>query len=199
MLDTVFHQWDPKFRGTRLGFGPATFWGGGCVLFSIVHAARACGASPALDPLHANEMLRKAKAFDRDELRIHDAAPVFGMEAPLDERYPKVGEARPDDDGLSDALINCEGFALLRVHLFVEGVDRGGHTVFAHDAIALEGGALELEVADSASAKGCERIAWPDLTGDVRWTDKLAYRYRVVSVRPIRRKAQLPSAAPSTP
>lgn len=189
MLDTIFHQWDPKFRGTTLGYGPSKFWGGGCVLFALVHAARVTGASPALDPLVANEMLRKAKAFDGDELRIHDAAPVFGMEAPLEERYPKVGETRPDDDKLTDALVNCSGLALLRVRLFTAaGEVGGGHTVLAHDAVALEGGALELEVADSAAAKGRERLAWPDLTGKIRWTESLVYEYRVVSARPIRRK-----------
>lgn len=186
MLDTVFHQWDRRWRSLTLGHGPSKFWGGACVMFSVMHAARAMGTSPALDPAHANELFRVGRCFDGDELRIHDAAALVGLEAPLEERVAGA----PGDDKIADAI--AEAFAL---GMAILGVDDDGdgkvnHTVLAHDVAALEGGALDLDIADSAALNGRERIAWPDLIGHVRWENEPApaKRYRVIVVRPIRKK-----------
>lgn len=180
------YQADGRWSSIRLGGGPSTIGRGGCLLTCLTMAARILGTRPGLIPPHANKAFQDAKAFDGDLLRIHDAAPVLGLLAPLSERV--VGH--PGDTQIKDCVrdaLGVDGLAIMHVDhdaTRIGGDASGDHFILAR---LIQGGAF-LVCLDPAV--GRVSLTWPELEGVAVWGKNDRRVYRVVGVRPIRRVPQ---------
>ena len=133
MSGAVLWQNDPRWGKETLLDGPGRIGAYGCVLLSLVHAARRWGDRPGLSPVRLNAMAREVGACDRDRLIVHEAAPLVGLEAPLAERVEGTAEKpAPHEDilrAIEKALADPDGGALLRVA--TDGGTKGRHTILA--------------------------------------------------------------------
>jgi hypothetical protein len=180
-------QNDRRWGSIKLGDGDATIGGAGCVLVALVEAARFLETRPAgLLPPHANEQARQAHAFYESQLIVHQAAPLFGLTAPLAERVQAgTGVTAKDLATALEGVLADGGVAMLRV-----AHDKGEHTVLCTRLVNTDmNGGVEAECTDSAPGTVI-RLAFPELVGTVMWKKGDVRRYRVLGVRPIRRAAQ---------
>jgi hypothetical protein len=180
-------QADRRWGSLKLGIGDATIGGAGCVLVSLVEAARFLETRPGLLPPHANEQARQAGCFDGSLIRVHDAAPLFGLSAPLSQRVVTYEEPKATPKDLVatiEGVIGDGGVALLRVQH-----DKGQHTILCTNLREGAGGLVEMVCTDSAP--GTQIIlSFPELAGLSVWKKGDVRRYRVIGVRPVRRAAQ---------
>lgn len=187
---TVLRQADRRWSTLLLGDGSSTIGGAGCVLVSLVQIAIELETRPGMLPPHANEACRKAKAFDGSMLRVHDAAPVLGLDAPLSQRVVTAdGATRKDLMTALEAVIGDGGCALLRVrYLGPDGKDRG-HTISCVSLPSTDIPSI-FEALCRDPAPGCDvRLMVPDLIGISPWGKGDLKRYTVTGVRPVRRAA----------
>lgn len=181
----VLYQADSRWSQLRLGDGPSTIGKAGCLLTCLTMAARILGTRPALIPPHANKAFQDAAVYDGDRLRVHDAAPVLGLLAPLSERV--VGQ--PGDPHLKDALRDAfgqDGLAIL--HVDYDGTKPGGDV--SGDHFILAAGWNPSTVLCNDPAVGRMSLSWPLLEGLAVWGKTDRRLYCVVGVRPIRRVPQ---------
>lgn len=177
----VLAQADPRWSKALLGDGTATIGRAGCVLASLVEAARRKAGRDDVSIPMLNEMAIAAGAFNGSELRVDDAAQLVGLDAPYADRV----SASPGDPRLVRALERCladpDGGALVRVDHNGDG--KGDHTIFVYGWSPNTPKAILCT--DSAPAKTVQ-LSFPALTVTVPW-GKVAKHYRVVAVHPIRK------------
>jgi hypothetical protein len=175
----LLKQADDRWRKRVLGNGPASIGLKGCVLLSVINAARELGTRISLTPLEANASCVVGQAFDGQALNVERAARLFGLSAPYTGRTVIGAGELPR--ALSVAL--GSGMALVRVDYVGRGepTDDGRHTILAR---AFGVGGQQVECWDPAA--GRVLLSFPGLSAKVRWGDKDERTYRVVKVHPIR-------------
>ena len=181
----LLYQADSRWSTILLGAGPSTIGRGGCLLCCLTMAARRLQTRPALIPPHANKQFQDAAVYDGDRLRIHDAAPVLGLLAPLSERVM----GRPGDPHIKDAIrdaFGADGLAVL--HVDYDGEKPGGDVDGDHFVLAVELTPTSVVCLDPAV--GRVTLSWPVLEGVAVWGKVDRRAYCVVGVRPIRRVPQ---------
>lgn len=179
------YQADNRWSQITLGAGPSTIGRGGCLLTCLSMAARILGTRPSLIPPHANKAFQDASVYDGDRLRIHDAAPVLGLLAPLSERVA----SSPGDAHIKDAIrdaFGADGLAIL--HVDYDGNKPGGDVGGDHFILAVEKQPSAIICYDPAV--GRVSLSWPLLEGLAVWSKTDRRLYCVVGVRPIRRVPQ---------
>lgn len=175
----VLWQGDPRWGKALLGDGTSTIGKAGCVLTSLVEAARRIGGRPDMSIPMLNELATNAGVFSGSELVVAEAAQLVGLDA-----GPRI-DAAPGDQRLraaiEHALSRPDGGAIVRVDHNGDG--KGDHTIFAYGWH--EGPPKAIKCTDSAPAKVIT-LSWPALTATVQW-GKVAKHYRVVRVQAIRK------------
>jgi hypothetical protein len=183
---TPLYQADSRWTSLLLGNGPSTIGKGGCLLVCLTMAARELGTHPAVLPPHVNARLLAARCFDGDMLRVHDAADVLGLVAPLFERVSLDDKEKPataDDVAAALGLAMRAGLAILHVDhdsAKAKGDAKGDHFILA---VTLEKG----DVMCLDPAIGRVVLGFPELDGLAVWGKGDVRNYRVRAVRPIRR------------
>ena len=181
----VLYQADSRWSQIALGSGPSTIGRGGCLLVCLTMAARRLQTRPALIPPHANKQFQDAAVYDGDRLRIHDAAPVLGLLAPLSERVTGQPGSTQIKDAVRDAF-GADGLAIL--HVDYDGDKPGGDVEGDHFILAVE--MLPSSIVCHDPAVGRVVLSWPMLEGLAVWGKTDRRLYCVVGVRPIRRVPQ---------
>lgn len=125
-MTTWLAQADGRWSKLQLGNGPSHIGAAGCVLTSLVMAARELGVAPDMIPPHANTKCLAAGAFTGDALIVPKAALAVGLIADAD---PSTGT--PCHPSLHGAIVKAlaDGVAMVRVDL--NGDPQGDHTILA--------------------------------------------------------------------
>ena len=179
------YQADSRWSTITLGAGPSTIGRAGCLLVCLVMAARRLQTRPALIPPHANKAFQDAAVYDGDRLRVHDAAPVLGLVAPLSERVTGNPGSAQIKDTVRDAF-GADGLAIL--HVDYDGDKPGGDIDGDHFILAVEMTPSSVVCLDPAVGRVV--LSWPMLEGLAVWGKTDRRLYCVVGARPIRRVPQ---------
>lgn len=173
-------QADPQWSRRVIGNGPGSIGQKGCVLLSVINAARELGTRISLTPLEANASCVVGEAFDGQALNVEKAARLFGLSAPYSGRTV-IGAGATLPNALEQAL--SSGLALLRVDYVgrTPPTDDGRHTILAR---AFGPGRQQVEC--WCPAAGRVLMAFPSLAAKARWGERDERGYRVVKVHPIR-------------
>lgn len=181
MTPQLLYQADRAWSRNIIALGPQTIGRVGCVLTSLVNAARDLGTRPSLTPPEANTTCVVADCFDGASLHIEAAAELFGLMAPYAKRatLAKGSDLRRC---LTETL-DARGQALLRVDYKNRGTptDDGRHTILARGWTSP--GKQQVEC--WCPAVGRLLLPLGSLEVDAVWGASDTRRYRVVKVHPV--------------
>lgn len=172
----LVYQADTRWHHLALGHGPSTIGRSGCVLTSLVIAARQLATRAGLTPAQANLQLLVARCFVDDRLLVDRAASTLGLAIKTRESTA-VGDSADKHAAAVRASVSC-GVALVRVDHTGDSV--GDHTVVA---IGISDDGVNAVILDPAAGlvtldlATCTCVAW--------WGRTHLVHYSVTAVQPV--------------